>query len=95
MADAPGDTPPPLPRLRGFAAMSKEKLRELSSRGGQAAHAGGKAASFTPETAKEAGRLGGLALAEDREWMREIGARGGVAAKGKPRRAPKPRSPTT
>lgn len=49
------------PRKRGFAAMTPEKRRELSSRGGKASHATGKAHRFTTEEAKAAGRKGGLA----------------------------------
>jgi general stress protein YciG len=46
---------------RGFAAMSPELLRELSRRGGVAAHTAGSAHRFTREEAKAAGRKGGLA----------------------------------
>jgi general stress protein YciG len=44
---------------RGFAAMDPEKQREIASRGGRAAHARGRAHTFTSETAREAGRRGG------------------------------------
>lgn len=44
---------------RGFAGMSREKQREIASKGGKAAHAKGTAHEWTPETARAAGRLGG------------------------------------
>jgi general stress protein YciG len=46
---------------RGFAAMSPEKQRELSRRGGEAAHRKGVAHRFTAADAREAGRKGGRA----------------------------------
>lgn len=46
---------------RGFANMTPEQIREMASKGGKAAHAQGKAPEFNSETAKAAGRLGGLA----------------------------------
>lgn len=45
----------------GFAAVSPDKLREISSRGGKSCQAQGKAHRFTPEEAKEVGRKGGIA----------------------------------
>jgi general stress protein YciG len=45
--------------LRGFASMSKERQRELASRGGHAAHAQGTAHEWTSAEAREAGRRGG------------------------------------
>ena len=59
--------------------MSLEARQELARRGGQAAHALGRAHKFTPEEARVAGAKGGLKCAEDREHMSEIGRRGGVA----------------
>lgn len=46
-------------RLRGFAAMSPEKRKQIASMGGRHAHALGKAHQFTQEEAREAGRKGG------------------------------------
>ena len=46
-------------KRRGFAAMSREKQREIASKGGKAAHEKGTAHEFTPEEASEAGRKGG------------------------------------
>jgi uncharacterized protein len=51
---------------RGFAAMSPEMRRELSSRGGKAAHAAGTAHEFTSDEAREAGKRGGSASQESR-----------------------------
>lgn len=45
---------------RGFAAMTPERRREISSKGGRAVHDKGTARRWTPEEAKEAGRKGGL-----------------------------------
>lgn len=46
---------------RGFAAMDPEKRREISSKGGKAAHVAGTAHQFTKEEAEIAGRKGGMA----------------------------------
>jgi hypothetical protein len=43
-------------RLRGFAAMSPEKKKEIASMGGRAAHACGRAHQFSSEEARAAGR---------------------------------------
>jgi hypothetical protein len=45
---------------RGFASMNQEKRREIASKGGRAAHEKGTAHRWTPDQAREAGRLGGL-----------------------------------
>lgn len=47
-------------RKRGFAAMSADKQKEIASLGGKASHAKGTGHEWTKETAKEAGRKGGL-----------------------------------
>ena len=44
---------------RGFASMSRERRREIASKGGRAAHAKGTAHEWTTEEAREAGRKGG------------------------------------
>ena len=44
---------------RGFASMSKEKQREIASKGGKAAHKKGTAHEWTPDEAREAGKIGG------------------------------------
>lgn len=45
---------------RGFATISPERQREIASLGGKASHAKGTGYEWTKETAKLAGRLGGL-----------------------------------
>jgi len=45
---------------RGFASMSQAKRRAIAGRGGIAAHAKGKAHTWTREEARRAGRKGGL-----------------------------------
>ena len=62
---------------RGFAAMSKERQREISRMGGRAAHAKGKAHVFTSEEARIAGRKGGISVSRDRAHMAAIGRKGG------------------
>jgi general stress protein YciG len=46
---------------RGFAAMDAEQQREISAKGGRAAHQSGNAHEFDSEEAREAGRKGGQA----------------------------------
>jgi general stress protein YciG len=43
-------------RLRGFAAMSPEKKKEIAGMGGRAAHASGRAHQFNTEEARAAGK---------------------------------------
>jgi general stress protein YciG len=60
---------------RGFAAMQPEQARELSRRGGRAAHRAGTAHEFTSQEAQEVGRKGGLARqAKLRQASRGSGA---------------------
>ncbi|MFL5773296.1 MAG: KGG domain-containing protein [Flavisolibacter sp.] len=47
--------------VRGFAAMSQEKQREIARKGGRAAHEQGVAHQWTSQEAKEAGKKGGQA----------------------------------
>lgn len=70
---------------RGFAAMDREKQRQIASKGGKAAHAKGTAHHFTPEEAREAGRKGGMAAHAKGtaheftpEEAREAGRKGGL-----------------
>lgn len=58
---------------RGFQRMSAEQLREISRKGGKAAHAKGRAHQFTSEEARAAGRKGGLASAAVRWGTRPEG----------------------
>ncbi|HSV36996.1 MAG TPA: KGG domain-containing protein [Ramlibacter sp.] len=44
------------PRLRGFAAMSPERKREIAGMGGRAAHACGRAHQFSTDEARAAGK---------------------------------------
>jgi uncharacterized protein len=55
------DTQPRIDRPRGFAALSPERIRELASKGGKAAHAAGTAHQFNSEEGRAAGRKGGHA----------------------------------
>jgi general stress protein YciG len=64
-------------RTRGFASMDEEKQREIARKGGQAAHAKGRAHEFTAEEAREAGRKGGQTVSQNRQHMAEIGRKGG------------------
>ena len=47
--------------IRGFAAMSAEKQKEIASKGGRAAHEQGVAHEWSSEEARAAGRKGGQA----------------------------------
>jgi general stress protein YciG len=68
--------------------MNPEKQREIASKGGQAAHRKGTAHEFTPEEAREAGRLGGKTVGENRDHMAAIGRKGGQRAASNLRRSP-------
>lgn len=74
---------------RGFASMHPDRVREICSRGGKAAHACGRAHEWTAEEAQAAGRKGGRAVSQDRDHMAEIGHRGGSRKRdnGRARRA--------
>ena len=52
---------------RGFASLDQSKRREVSSKGGRAAHAKGTAHMWTSEEASQAGRKGGSASAQRRK----------------------------
>lgn len=54
-------------KKRGFATMTPERRREISSQGGKAAHAAGTAHEFDSEEATEAGRKGGYAAHANRK----------------------------
>ena len=56
----------------GFAAMDPERHQEIARRGGQTAHRLGKAHTFTPEQAREAGQKGGNLISRNRAHMAEI-----------------------
>ena len=67
----------PSPSRRGFAGMDAAKQREISSKGGKAAHEKGTAHEFTTDEAREAGRKGGQRVSQDRQHMAQIGREGG------------------
>ena len=52
---------------RGFASLDQSKRREVSSKGGRAAHVKGTAHMWTSEEASQAGRKGGDASAKRRK----------------------------
>ena len=60
-----------MPVRRGFAAMDKDKQREIASKGGTTAHKLGRAHQWTQEEASEAGRKGGLNSHKNRK-LRKI-----------------------
>ena len=73
--------------LRGFAAMSPEKRREVSGKGGKSAHAQGLAHQWTSEEASEAGKKGsktahaqGTAYRWTKETAGEAGKKGGIVS---------------
>lgn len=57
-SEGPSTTTSSTPRrsLRGFAAMDRQRQREIASLGGRAAHQSGHAHEFTSEEARAAGR---------------------------------------
>lgn len=57
-ADAPVEQ---RPRRRGFAAMDRDRVKSIASKGGKAAHAAGTAHQFSSDEARVAGRKGGMA----------------------------------
>lgn len=65
---------------RGFAAMDKERQKEIASEGGKAAHEKGTAHEFTTDEARQAGRKGGESVSQDRAHMSEIGRKGGQSS---------------
>ena len=77
---------------RGFAAMDPEMQRAIASKGGQAAHAQGRAHEFNSDEAREAGRKGGEAVSRNREHMAEIGRKGGQARGNRNRNSDETRS---
>jgi uncharacterized protein len=46
---------------RGFASMDPERQQQISRKGGIASHVNGRGHEWTKETARAAGRKGGLA----------------------------------
>jgi general stress protein YciG len=66
-------------RRQGFDTISVELQREISAKGGKAAHAYGRAHEFTAEEARAAGRKGGASIGKNREHMAAIGRLGGLS----------------
>jgi len=64
-------------KARGFRVMDEVKRKAIASAGGKAAHKKGTAHQFTPESAKEAGKKGGVSISRNREHMSNIGRVGG------------------
>ncbi len=71
---------------RGFAAMDREKQREIASKGGQSVPSEKRSFSKDPELAAEAGRKGGQSVApqsrsfsQNRALAAEAGRKGGEA----------------
>jgi general stress protein YciG len=58
--------------------MDSEKQREIARKGGRKAHEKGTAHEFSRDEAREAGRKGGLKVAQNRAHMAEIGRQGGI-----------------
>src|SRR5512135_1127161 len=84
-SDGGTTTEAPRPRRRGFAAMDRDRVKEIASKGGRAAHAAGTAHQFSSEEARVAGRKGGMAPHVRRGGVRRrpaAGENGGGAAAG-------------
>jgi len=67
------------PRRRGFAAMDRDRVKEIASKGGKAAHAAGTAHQFSSDEARNAGRKGGMAPHVRRGGVRRRPSEGGAA----------------
>jgi general stress protein YciG len=67
------------PRRRGFAAMDRDRVKEMASKGGKAAHAAGTAHQFTSDEARVAGRKGGMAPHARRGGVRRRPVEGGAS----------------
>ena len=68
---------------RGFAGMDPQQQREIASEGGRAAHEKGTAHEFTSEEAREAGRKGGEATAQNRSRGGGNANQGGARSGGR------------
>lgn len=60
-ANGSSSSAPARPRRRGFAAMDRERVKQIASKGGRAAHAAGTAHQFNSDEARVAGKKGGMA----------------------------------
>ena len=70
------------PRRRGFAAMDRDRVKEIASKGGKAAHAAGTAHQFSSDEARNAGRKGGMAPHVRRGGVRRRPSEGGAPPVG-------------
>lgn len=66
------DPTTPAAKPRGFAAMDRQRQREIASQGGRTAHVKGTAHQFTSEEAREAGRKGGMMRAQNRQQRNSL-----------------------
>lgn len=74
------------PRRRGFAAMDSNRVKEIASKGGRAAHAAGTAHQFSADEARNAGRKGGMAPHVRRGGVRRRPGTGDVTPPTTPER---------
>jgi len=58
--------------IRGFAAMSPEKQKEIARKGGRMAHEQGVAHQWSSEEARAAGRKGGQSRGKNRSSSPEM-----------------------
>lgn len=72
--EQPLETPTKPRKPRGFAAMDRQRVSEIASKGGKAAHVAGTAHEFTRDEAREAGRKGGFATHAKRKAAKEPNA---------------------
>jgi general stress protein YciG len=79
-----------IPVRRGFAAMDRNKQREIASRGGQSVPPEKRSFALNPELAAAAGRKGGQRVApehrpfsQNRELAAKAGRKGGQASHGR------------
>jgi general stress protein YciG len=72
-------TNPTPKKPRGFAAMSPERHRAISSKGGSSVRPEKRSFYTNPDLAIEAGRKGGKAFSRDPALARGAGAKGGRA----------------
>jgi general stress protein YciG len=70
------------PRRRGFAAMDRDRVKEIASKGGKAAHAAGTAHQFSSDEARTAGRKGGMAPHARRGGVRRRASEGAAVSGG-------------
>lgn len=70
------------PRRRGFAAMDRDRVKEIASKGGKAAHAAGTAHQFSSDEARNAGRKGGMAPHVRRGGVRRRPSDAGTPGQG-------------